>query len=103
MDGDTVIIDRHHIRIANIDAPEIHQYKCETELRLGLLAKRRMAELLEEGPIVVHQGDPTSGRRIDRYGRMLATIEIGGEDVGEILIAEGLARRWTGRRRTWCH
>lgn len=103
LDGDTVILDRHHIRIANIDAPEIHQYKCDAELRLGLIAKKRMAELLEGGPIVVHEGDPASGRLVDRYGRMLATIEVDGKDVGEMMIAEGLARRWTGKRRPWCN
>lgn len=102
LDGDTVILDGQHIRIANIDTPEIHEYHCDAELRLGLVAKRRMAELLSSGPIVVHEGDPGSGRQIDRYGRMLATIEVDGKDVGEIMIAEGLARRWSGKRRPWC-
>lgn len=103
IDGDTVILHGRHFRIANIDAPEIHEYRCDAELRLGLLAKQRMVELLESGPIVVHEGDPASGRLTDRYGRMLATIEVGGKDVGETLIAEGLARRWSGKRRPWCN
>ncbi|PAP96113.1 thermonuclease family protein [Mesorhizobium wenxiniae] len=38
----------------------------------------------------------------DRYGRTLATIEVDGRDVGDILIGEGLARPWTGKRRPWC-
>ncbi|TGQ95444.1 thermonuclease family protein [Mesorhizobium sp. M8A.F.Ca.ET.208.01.1.1] len=101
IDGDTVILDGRHIRIANIDAPEIHDYKCAAELRLGLEAKARMAALLESGPLTVHEGD--HGRMVDRYGRLLATIEVGGADVGEMLIAEGLARRWNGKRRPWCN
>ncbi|MDX8513502.1 thermonuclease family protein [Mesorhizobium captivum] len=101
LDGDTIILDGRHIRIANIDAPEIHEYRCDAELRLGLVAKRRMAELLESGPIVVHEGD--HGRMVDRYGRLLATIEVAGRDVGETMIAEGLARRWSGKRRPWCN
>lgn len=32
--------------------------------------------------------------RTDRYGRVLATIRIGGPDVGDIQITQGLARRW---------
>lgn len=103
LDGDTIVIDGRHIRIANIDAPEIHDYRCEAELRLGLAAKRQMVALLAGGAVVVHVGDPSSGRTVDRYGRTLATVEVDGLDVGEILIAEGLARRWDGKRRPWCN
>lgn len=74
IDGDTIVLDGKHIRIANIDAPEIERYKCDAELRLGLVAKKRMAELLDSGPVTVHEGDPASGRLIVRYGRKLATV-----------------------------
>ncbi|MCF6112290.1 thermonuclease family protein [Mesorhizobium muleiense] len=102
LDGDTIIADGTRIRIANIDAPEIHRFHCDAERRLGLVAKRRVAELLASGQVTVHPGDPDSGRLTDRYGRTLATIEVNGRDVGEILIAEGLARPWNGKRRPWC-
>ncbi|WP_292537006.1 thermonuclease family protein [Mesorhizobium sp.] len=102
LDGDTIVLDGARIRIANIDAPEIHNFHCDAERRLGLVAKRRMTELLASGPVTVHPGDPDSGRIKDRYGRTLATIEVDGHDVGDILIAEGLARPWTGKRRSWC-
>lgn len=52
--------------------------------------------------MTVRPGDPDSGRVKDRYGRTLATIEVNGRDVGKIMIAEGLARPWTGKRRSWC-
>jgi len=29
-------------------------------------------------------------------------VSAGGVDIGETLIAEGLARRWDGRRHPWC-
>ncbi|WP_353807019.1 hypothetical protein [Mesorhizobium sp.] len=29
-------------------------------------------------------------------------MKVDGRDVGEILIAEGVARPWTGKRRSWC-
>lgn len=102
LDGDTIVLAGVHIRIANIDAPEIHHFHCDAELRLGLLAKRRLADLLNSGPVTVYPGDPQDGRLKDRYGRTLATIEVDGRDIGKIMISEGLARHWTGKRQPWC-
>jgi endonuclease YncB( thermonuclease family) len=102
LDGDTIVLDGTHIRIANIDAPEIGHHKCDAELRLGLVAKRRMVELLNSGPVTIHPGDPKDGRLKDRYGRTLATIEVDGRDIGKIMIAEWLARPWLGKRQPWC-
>lgn len=102
IDGDTITLDRERIRIANIDAPEIGNPKCDAELRLGHVAKRRLEELLGSGRITIHRGDPKDGRMTDRYGRTLATVTVDGRDVGRILVAEDLARPWTGRRRSWC-
>ena len=42
------------------------------------------------------------GRDQDRYGRKLRIVTRGGESLGEMLVAEGLAREWTGRREPWC-
>ena len=49
------------------------------------------------GPVIGHlrQG-------ADRYGRTLAAIRVEGHDVGDILVGEGLARTWAGRREPWC-
>ena len=100
IDGDTVDIDGERIRIANIDTPEIGGAKCPAERQLGLQAKQRTAELMQGRPIRILRGD--HGRDVDRYGRTLARIEIGGKDLGEVLIGEGLARKWAGKRRPWC-
>lgn len=102
VDGDTVSFGSERVRIANIDTPEIHHAQCDAERRLGLLAKKRMAELLASGQIVLHRGDPGTGRMKDRHGRTLATIDVAGRDIGEIMISEGLARPWTGKRQPWC-
>jgi endonuclease YncB( thermonuclease family) len=102
LDGDTIVIGKEHIRIANIDTPEIRHAQCDAERRLGLVAKHRMEALLAEGQIEVQRGDPQDGRLKDRYGRTLATISVGGRDIGEILIEEELARPWAGRRQSWC-
>lgn len=100
IDGDTIVIDGEHIRIANIDAPEIHHAKCDAEQRLGQVAKRRMEALLADGPPEITRGD--NGRMKDKYGRSLGRVAVNGKDLGEIMIAEGLARRWDGRRHPWC-
>ncbi|MEO3997158.1 thermonuclease family protein [Mesorhizobium sp. CAU 1732] len=102
IDGDTIEIDSERIRIANIDAPEIRHAKCDAERRLGLVAKRRVIGLMDSGEVVVLRGDPDTGRIKDRYGRTLATISVGGRDVGAVLVEEGLARPWGGRREPWC-
>lgn len=102
VDGDTVTFGRERIRIANIDTPEIRHAQCDAEKRLGIVAKRRMAELLASGEVVVRRGDPATGRAKDLHGRTLATIFVEGQDVGDIMIAEGVARPWTGKRQPWC-
>ncbi len=100
IDGDTVVIDRETIRILNIDAPEIRHAQCDSERQLGLAAKLRLKALLSGAEPVVTRGD--KGRMRDKYGRTLAVLSVGGRDVGDILISEGLARQWTGKRRPWC-
>jgi endonuclease YncB( thermonuclease family) len=87
------------IRLADINAPEIVSPKCAREFTLGQRAKRRLAELINAGPIDVVFID---GRNVDRYGRRLRIIRRDGRSLGDILVAEGLARRWDGPRRDWC-
>jgi endonuclease YncB( thermonuclease family) len=100
VDGDTFTLDGETIRILNIDAPELRESKCDAELRLGLVAKHRLSQLLKGGEINLLRGD---GNRItDRYGRTLARVRVEGADVGEVLVSERLARPWTGKRRGWC-
>lgn len=102
MDGDTFSFAGERIRIANIDAPEIRGARCDAERRLGEVARRRLAELLAEGAFEILRGDPQTGRKTDRYGRTLAAVTVDGQDVGTLLIEEGFARPWRGRREPWC-
>ena len=102
VDGDTFDYGGDRVRIANIDTPEISRSQCPAEMVLGMAAKRRLESLLRRGKIDVIVGDPADGRTKDRYGRTLATVKVDGQDVGEILIGEGLAKRWTGKRARWC-
>lgn len=96
VDGDTVWVDGEKIRISGIDAPEI-EGKCHFERNLAEQAKHRLSELLSAEPFVVAR----TGE--DRYGRTLATIHLRySGDVGLIMVRDGLARPWVGRRMPWC-
>lgn len=98
IDGDTVEWQGKRIRLLDFDAPEIHHAQCEQERRLGHAASFRLQFLLAGSVAEIE----LSGR-LDRYGRELGRIRVGGRDVGDILIGEGLARRYTGgRRKGWC-
>jgi endonuclease YncB( thermonuclease family) len=103
VDGDTVDIDGVRIRLLGIDAPETFRSRCENELVLGLKAKARLRQLLDSGQVSY---EPHGH---DRYGRTLAHVLAGGIDVGQVLLAEGLALRYEPgfeakqqRLRAWC-
>jgi endonuclease YncB( thermonuclease family) len=94
-DGDSIRIGAESVRIANIDAPEIDG-RCDYETRLAQRAKARLAAILAGGKVVITR------HKIDKYRRTLAFITVDGRDVGDQLVAAGLARTWTGRREPWC-
>jgi endonuclease YncB( thermonuclease family) len=99
IDGDTIHTTGERYRLLDIDAPEIHRAQCAAERRLGELAKRRLQALLETGPVAFSPDPPTER---DRYGRLLAHLIVNGEDVACVLIREGYAVPWRGRRANWC-
>lgn len=99
IDGDTFRVGGVKIRIADIDAPETHPSRCAREAELGAAATRRLHALLNGGTVRLHRVD----READRYGRKLRTVSVDGRGVGDMLVAEGLARRYAGGVRAgWC-
>lgn len=100
VDGDTIWYEGAKIRIADINTPETSEPDCAQEAELGARATARMTELLNEGAFSLEAW--TDGRDKDRYGRELRIVTRGGQSLGEVLVAEGLAERWTGHRRNWC-
>ena len=100
IDGDTIRSDEERIRLEGIDAAEIGHAKCEAERRLAILAKHRLEQLLGSGDVDIRRN--AHPKPPDRYGRTLARVLVDGEDVACILIKEGYARPWTGRREDWC-
>ncbi len=90
-DGDTLWVkgsqqgsDAVKVRLIGIDAPEICQ-PFGMQARDGLLA-----QLLGQEVVVI-------GRRTDDYGRLLARIQLRGQDMGQWLVSHGLA--WSYRYR----
>jgi len=98
VDGDTVWLDGVNLRLQSYDTPEPYDDICggTAEVALAKRASARLLQLLNTNAFVVQN----SGE--DRYGRTLATIRIGNQDVGDILIDEGLARRWPDGEEFWC-
>lgn len=103
-DGDTVTIPANgtstgfRLRLTGFDTPELSS-ECPAERALARAAKARLAALAAHGLAI------TSSLETDRYGRILATASTpNGEDVGQILIRERLARPYDGKtaRRPWC-
>jgi micrococcal nuclease len=99
VDGDTIWLNGQKIRIADIDSPEVSEPGCSSELALGNRATDRLLELINEGPFEL-KGWP--GRDADRYGRKLRVLVRDGRSLGDVLVSEGLARTWSGRREPWC-
>jgi micrococcal nuclease len=97
-DGDTFTLGGERIRIADIDTPELRTPVCDAEKRLARLARLRLAQLLGDGSAVTLERRPLP----DRYGRTLARVTVNGRDVSAVLIREGLAAPWEGKRHSWC-
>lgn len=98
VDGDTFRLAGEKYRIADIDTPETHPARCAGEATLGVAATARLRGWLNAGAFHLER----AGRDMDRYGRKLRIVTRDGASVGDLLIAEGLARRWEERRRPWC-
>ena len=99
VDGDTFWLQGQKIRVADIDTPEVGEPRCDAEHALGMRATRRLRELLNAGPFDLVA---FPGRDQDKYGRYLRVVVRGGRSLGDQLVAEGLARTWSGRREPWC-
>ena len=98
VDGDTLYLQGVKIRVADIDAPETHDFKCAGEKSLGDRATQRLIGLVNSGGVTL----APIGRDEDAYGRKLRIVKVDGRSVGDTLVGEGLARWYEGGRRPWC-
>ncbi|MFM7347135.1 MAG: thermonuclease family protein [Tagaea sp.] len=101
IDGDTLDCAGRRVRLANIDAPEIHG-RCPSEIQMAERAKLAAMIALADAPVrVVPDGGPGGGK--DRFGRLIARVTVDGTDLGGALVAQGLARPYAGgARKGWC-
>ncbi|MEP3921139.1 MULTISPECIES: thermonuclease family protein [Paracoccaceae] len=99
VDGDTVRRAGETIRLVGYDTPETYRAECDSERARGDEATARLRELIGSENSV----DLTILPGRDRHGRLLGRLSVGGDDVGDILISEGLARAYRGGQRDdWC-
>lgn len=101
IDGDTIEDRSANVtyRLVNIDTPETgSRARCVAEREAGNRATVRARTLIAAARDFAIR--PTG--RTDRYGRTIAFVLVDGRDLGETLIAQGLARPWRGRREPWC-
>lgn len=94
VDGDTFWLSGEKVRLESIDAPEVNG-SCRHERELAQRATRRLSELLGGEIRLVRNGT-------DRYGRTLARVHTGSGEAGAILVREGFAQQWKGRKAQWC-
>ena len=99
VDGDTIKIGERTFRLMGYDTPETYRAKCDSERAWGNRATKRLIALIK--------AETTTSLAIesrkDKYGRELARLYVGGDDVGLILIRERLARVYSGGKRAgWC-
>jgi endonuclease YncB( thermonuclease family) len=113
LDGDTIRIAGETFRLVGFDAPETYRARCPSERALGNRATFRLRQLVAGGGLdfeqircACHAG--TEGTARCNYGRSCGVLKARGKDVGEVLIAESLARPFVcGRtscpaREAWC-
>ena len=101
IDGDTYqdMNTGERVRLENIDTPETGpRAHCTAERNLGNRATQQARNFITNA----RQLDVRRTGRTDRYDRVIAFIEVDGRDLGQMMIAEGLARPWRGRREPWC-
>ena len=96
-DGDSLRCGFKRVRVIGLDAPEMRA-RCPAELARAIVARDRLAKLVEAGVTLRPRGR-------DRYRRLLAVVlDAAGRDVADVLVGEGLARPYYGhgRRQGWC-
>jgi len=87
-DGDSLRLRGDRIRLLGIDAPELDQMcwdRAGTEWPCGRSSEARLSDILGRGPTTCQPHGH------DKWGRILATCETAGRDIGAIQVSEGWA------------
>jgi endonuclease YncB( thermonuclease family) len=99
VDGDTIWQNGVKMRLLEIDTPETFEPQCDREKQLGEKAKLRLQALMSNGYRLADSGtkDRTSDHR-----NLVHVILPNGQDVGKVLVKEGLAQPWPNKGNRWC-
>ena len=88
IDGDTVVIQGEHIRLAGIDAPEKRQSCTDATGALydcGIIARNALRTEIGSAPV------DCEGTETDKYRRLIATCYLGALDLNRWMVDQGLA------------
>jgi hypothetical protein len=114
LDGDSIRSGQQVYRLVGFSTPESGEAAaCERERMLASQATQRLRQLVAGAELDLRRvpcGCPrgTEGTGQCNYGRLCGTLTVRGQDVGTILIAEGLAERdlcgssSCPPRKSWC-
>ena len=95
IDAGTIRVAGETVQIAGMQAPSIQGAQCETERSRGIDAAVRLANLLNSGKVTL------GGTSRDPSGREVRSVQVGGRDVGEAMVAMSLARDYASAG-SWC-
>jgi micrococcal nuclease len=96
IDGHTIAADGKTIRLVGFVAPEMQGAQCRAERDLGAKATKRIRDLIMAGgldysPVTCSCPATTLGKWVCIFARTCGRLKANGRDVGDILVAEGLA------------
>ena len=114
IDGDTVRSNGAVYRLVGFDTPERgDRARCDDERQRAEKATQRLRSLISTGnprltrvACACRPGEEGTSRC--NYGRLCGVLTVGGRDVGQILIGEGLAHPYVcggtscPKRQPWC-
>lgn len=88
IDGDTLDVANRRIRLVGIDAPERAQQCADAAghpVPCGETSRQTLDSLVGKGPVTCVPIE------LDRYGRVIATCDFRGADLGEVMVTSGQA------------